>query len=93
MKTKSIRFVKRFVLFTNVIKVNDKGKMVTEQNQEHVDFGEHHRVATFDKRSENSIFIEFSEDDRFQGTATIDASYVEMLGGGATLVNPCCNKG
>ena len=84
MKTQSIRFIKRFVLFTNVIRVNSEGKMVSEQDQHHVDFGEHHKVVTFDKRTENSVFIEFAESDRIKGTATFDASYVELLGGGGT---------
>lgn len=93
MKARDIRFVKRFVLFTQVIKLNASNQLVTEQEQYHVDFGELHKVSTFNQKSENSVFIEFAPGDRFNGTATIDKSYVELMGTGAVLSNPCCNKG
>lgn len=89
--SKSIRFVKRFVLFCNVVKLQD-GKLTRYEEQYHVDFGEHHKVSTFEPKSENSVLIEFAEGDKFEGTATIDKSYVELLGGGERLVDPCCGN-
>ena len=93
MKIQSIRFIKQFVLFTNVIRLDDDGKLITEQEQHHVTFGELHRVATFEKRSDNSVFIEFDESNNVKGTATVDTAYVEKIGGGQTLTNNCCDKG
>jgi hypothetical protein len=91
MKTKSVRFIKRFVLFTKAI-VMENGKLVPEPHQYHIDFGEYHKVITYEPRGENSVFVEFANDDPFKGTATIDKSCIEMIGGGHVLTNPCCDK-
>jgi hypothetical protein len=92
MQTKSVRFIKRFVLFARRVSLDKAGKLATTQEQYHIDFGELHEVSTFEPRSENSVFIEFAEKDRYSGTATVDKACIEMLGGGEILQNPCCNK-
>ena len=91
--SRSIRFVKRFVLFADVVELDSNGKLARREEQYHVDFGEHHKVSVFEPKSENSVLIEFAEGDRFEGKTTVDKSYVELLGGGERLVDPCCNKG
>ena len=86
-----IRFVKRFVLFTKFAGLKD-GKIVQAEQQYHTEFGRHHKASKFEMVNDNQVFIEFDESDSFSGSATIDKSYVEKLGGGIRLPDPCCNK-
>jgi hypothetical protein len=87
--TKTVRFIKNFVLFLTEVK-SIQGKLVSEQVQHHITFGQIHRVVNFEPQSENSVLIEFADDDPFSGTTTIDKSYVELQGGGTRLSDPCC---
>jgi len=92
MTTKSIRFIKNFVLFTKTTVTNAEGNLAVEEEQYHVVFGKHHQVTVFEPLSENAVFIEFAPGDPFQGTATVDKSCIESVGGAIRLSDPCCNK-
>jgi hypothetical protein len=78
-RVRSIRFIKNFVLFITRTELKD-GQISVEEEQHHVTFGEHHQVKRFSRQGEN-IIVDFAESDAFTGTAIINKSNVEQLGG------------